>query len=87
MKIEYTVLILLIIQIIIASWTFTLDPIIQQDRSTILISLNFVITSILLYIYRYREKIYPKNILELDEEWIVVGLAVIIFILLTILFI
>lgn len=87
MKIEYTVLILLIIQIIIASWIFTLDPVIQQDRSTILISLNFVITSILLYIYKYREKIYPKNILELDEEWIVAGLAVIIFILLIILFI
>lgn len=86
MKIEYTALILLIIQLIIFSWILVLNPVINQSISALLMSLNFIITALLLYIYANRGKTYPHKILELDEEWLALGIAIAIFILLIVIF-
>lgn len=87
MKLEYAAFILIIFQLITASWIYVLDPIMEQGRSALLMSLNFIVTATLLYLYLNRNRIYPSKILELDEEWIAVGLAVTIFIILILVFI
>jgi len=86
-KLEYTALILLIIQLVVLSWVFVLNPVIDQTVSALLMSLNFIITALLLYIYGNRGRIYPSRVLELDEEWLAIGVAIVILIILIVFFV
>jgi len=85
-SIEAIALAILIIQAIILFTAFNLDPIVQQEKFGFMLSISFVLTASLLYIYSKGSDIFPEKVLELDEEWIAIGIAFAILIILFIIY-
>jgi hypothetical protein len=78
--IELLAIILILTQIVITSAAFSLDPIIEQEEFGLLLAMNFILTSILLYMYFKEPDVFPEKVLELDEEWIALGIAMVFLI-------
>lgn len=86
MRLEYFALAILVLQLAAAFWAFTLDPVIHQRQIAFLMSLNFVALALLAYVYKYKDRYFPKNVISLNEELIAIGIGAIALIALLIVF-
>lgn len=78
-NLEIAFILFIVVQIIITGYIFTLDPFLNQESYALFLTMDFIITAMFLYMYLNENK-------EFDEEWLAIGTAFFIVILLTVIF-